>query len=204
MGRSYPIPDDWQGHIVVHPVLALILSGGLLAACVGGAGFGGSRATPVLQGALKMASPPGYCVDQAASHEADDAAIVLMGRCSTDTEVAPAIITLSVGRGGSAGVMAAGGEGLAQFFTSDEGRATLSRSGEAADVQVIEALSSENAFLMRLQENDAGEYWRGVAGMRGRLVTVSVAGPTDAPLTTEQGRQLMDQVLATLRRVNKG
>ncbi len=189
---------------MTYPVPALILSGILLTACVGSAGLGGSSARPVLQGAMKVAAPVGYCVDETASRESNDSAIYLMGRCDGRSAVAPALVTLSVGPAGSAGVMAAGGPELSAFFTSPEGRATLSPTGRASDVQVIEALSAGEAFLMRLQEAGHPSYWRAVLGVRGRLVSVSVKGAAEVALPAEEGREILDRAVNALRRANRG
>lgn len=189
---------------MTHLVPALILSGVLLTACVGGAGLGGTSVRPVLQGALKIAPPVGYCVDEAASREADDSAIYLMGRCDGKSTVAPALVTLSIGQAGSAGVMAAGGPELAAFFTSAEGRATLSPTGRASQVRVIEALSAGEAFLMRLQEAGQPSYWRAVLGVRGRLVSVSVKGAAGADLVADEGRGILDRAIGALQRANRG
>ena len=180
--------------------LAMVL---LLAACVGG-GLGGTSSRPVLQGALNIAPPQGYCVDPAALQEDQDRAVVLMGRCNAAASVKPALVSLSIGPAGSAGVMAAGGAELAGFFTSDEGRATLAPSGKARDVKVVEALSSGDAFLMRLQEPGAPSYWRAVMGLRGRLVTLSVQGTPAEPLAAEDGRAVIDRALGAMRRANRG
>lgn len=130
-----------------HPVLALVMGGVFLAACVSGAGLGGSSAKIVMQGAFKVAAPAGYCLGETASREAEDSGIYLMGRCDGQDKVSPALVTLSVGQAGSAAVMAAGGAKLAAFFTSREGRATLSPSGNAAKVRVVQALSADDAFF---------------------------------------------------------
>lgn len=176
----------------------------LLAGCMGSSGFGGSSSRPVLQGALNIAAPAGYCVDPAALREAEDRAVVLMGRCGQRASVKPALVSLTIGPAGSAGVMAAGGAELAGFFTSNEGRATLARSGKAKDVRVIEALSSGDAFLMRLQEVDQPSYWRAVLGLRGRLVTLSVQGGPNEPLAEEDGRAVIDKAVSAMRRANRG
>lgn len=186
-----------------YPVLGLVATAWLLAACVGGSGTGGSAA-PVLQGAVKIVAPTGYCVDKAAGKATDDTTVVVMGRCSASANVPPALMTVSVGRPGSAGIMAAGGENLAAYFTSPEGRATLSSRGRPADLKVVQALSSNGAFLMRLQEADAPSYWRAVFGLRGRLVTLSVKSAADPILDAEEGRKLIDRTVDGLTRANKG
>lgn len=183
--------------------LALVLGGTLLAACVAGADLGGPSVRPVLNGDVKIAAPAGYCLDGGASREWQDAATLIMGRCSRNPAVKPALLTLSVGQAGSAGVMAAGGEGLAAFFTSREGLATLSPNGRASEVRVVEALSTKDAFLMRLKEAGAPDYWRAVLGLRGRLVTLSVKGTADSVLSADEGRTILDSAVAALRRANR-
>ena len=76
-----------------------------------------------------------------------------MGRCTDAVKSIPALISVSIGQGGSAGVMSAGGPALAAFFASDQGRATLSRDGRASSVTILEALGSDDAFLLHLQDN---------------------------------------------------
>lgn len=175
----------------------------MLAGCVAG-GSQGSRSAPVLQGALNMGVPAGYCIDRAASREAEDSAVVIMGRCADNVKALPAVLTVSVGQAGTAGAMAAGGQALASFFTSSEGRATLSRDGRASSVQVVEALSSGDAFLMHLNDTQEGRYWRAILGLSGRLITVSVTGSPDLPLAPEDGRKVLDKAVAAMQAANKG
>ena len=100
--------------------------------------------------------------------------------------------------------MTAGGAALAQFFTSTAGRKMLSRAGRAADVQVIRALQAEGTFLMYLSDRAIGSYWRAVTGLNRRLVTISVTGAAGAPLTSAQGRALLDATLSGMRMANPG
>lgn len=174
----------------------------LLSACETGSGFATSRSAPVLNGALNVGVPPGYCVDNSAGRVGPDNAVVLMGRCQNTGQAAPALISVSVGQGGSAGVMIAGGAALAAFFTSDQGRAALSREGRASDVQVIEVSSADNAFLIHLIDRSVGEHWRAVIGVAGRLVTISATGTETVPLPPAESRKVLDLALAALARAN--
>lgn len=153
---------------------------------------------------MTIRAPSGYCVDQNASRESEDRAIILVGRCNASAAVQPAVLTLSVGPAGSAGVMTAGGAELTRFFTSAEGRAALASSGRARDVKVVEALSTGEAFLMRLQEREEPSYWRAVLGLRGRLVTISVQGSPAEPLATVDGRAIIDRAIVAMQRANRG
>ncbi|MES2432192.1 MAG: hypothetical protein V4586_00020 [Pseudomonadota bacterium] len=181
-------------------LLAIALT---LASCQVGSGFTSSRSAPVLGGALQIGVPPGYCIDGKASREARDTAVILMGRCSDAMKATPALITVSIGQGGSAGVMTAGGPALAAFFASKQGRATLSRSGRAGDVKVIAALGSGDAFLLHLQDRSVGEYWRAVIGVKARLVTLSATGTDEVRLDPVEGRKVLEQALEALRSANK-
>lgn len=181
-------------------VLALIAA--LLTGCVGGTGTGPPRVAPVLAGTLSVGIPAGYCIDKAASREARDSAVLILGRCADNVRAVPAVITLSVGESGSAGAMAAGGAALAEFFTSSAGRASLSRDGRPAEVMVLQALSTGDAFILRLRDKRAGEYWRAVLGVSTRLVTVSVTGTPALPLAPDQGREVLDATLDAMRKAN--
>lgn len=187
-----------------YPVFAGVACVALLAGCVGGSGFGSSRAAPVLDGAVQVGLPAGYCLDRAATQEAEEAAIAILGRCKAQSRVAPAIITVSIGPSGSATALNAGEEALVGFFTSDAGRATLSRQGKADDVTIIRAFSQDDMFYMRLHDNSAGEYWRAIAALGGRLMTLSVTGVQAGALDQDQGRKVLDQTLMAQRQANKG
>jgi len=163
---------------------------------------GGIRSVALLEGAVIAAAPAGYCIAPGAGRRGEDSAVVLMGRCSAGSEADPAVLTLSVGAAGSAGAMAAGGEALVAFFRSDEGRAMLSRAGRAGDVRVLEAVGMDNAFLLHVEDRAVGTYWRALAGVRGRLVTISAAGPEGEALPEGKGRALVEAALAALRRAN--
>lgn len=174
-----------------------------LAACVGGEGLAGKpRSVPVLEGALQVGAPPGYCVAPSASRQNADTAVVLLGRCSDAVKAVPAVITVSVGGSGTSRAILAGAPALAAYFTSPAGRAALSRDGRASSLRLIEARSVGDAFLMRLQDRVVGEYWRGVVGVKGRLVTISVT-PAGAALPQEAGRKVLDAALLATRMANK-
>ena len=162
-------------------------------------------AAPVLDGAIAVAGPRGYCVDPAMTREQGDTAVILMGRCKYALAVEPALLTMSVGPTASAGVLAGGGPALTAFFTSRDGRAALSRFGNAGDVTVIQALTAGEAYLLHLNDKAVGNYWRAVVGLNGRLVTISANGAQEdrsASLTPAAGRALLDATLAALRRAN--
>jgi hypothetical protein len=173
-------------------LIALLLSG-----CV--APLGTPKAAPVLGGAVQVGVPAGYCIDRSAGREDGDTAIVVMGKCTEASTALPAVLTAAIGPAASAGVLAGGGTQLAAYFTSDAGRAALSRSGRASTVTVLQAKSMGEAFVMRIRDRDAGEYWRGVEPVAGRLVTITVDAP-GADIAAQEA--LLTQSLAAMRRAN--
>lgn len=179
----------------------LLLPLALLAACDIG-GLTGPREVAVLGDALIVRAPQGYCVDVQSARGGEDTAALLIGRCTPGGHVTAALLTVTVGRAGSAGVMAAGVEALRGFMSSPSGRRMLARSGRAEDVQVLESGVVSGRLLLHLLDSEAGEYWRAVAGLRGRLVTISAMGAADAPLPPDEGRKLVDETLDAMIRAN--
>lgn len=179
-----------------------------MVACTPGSGglSGPARNAEFLNGALKVSPPRGYCIDGTASQSHEDSAVVLMGRCTDAAPVVPAVLSLTVGQAGTSAVLAAGGQALSDYFTSDSGRAAVARSGRASDVRILEAFGKGpeggGAFVLHLSDRTVGDYWRAVVGVRGRLVTVSVTPPEDQPLPPAAGRDLLEQVLTGLVQAN--
>lgn len=153
----------------------------------------------VLNGGLLVAGPSGYCADAATVRENGDSAVVFLGRCEAENGVRPAVVTVTAGASGSGVAMASGGESLAQFFATDAGRATLSRSGRARDVKIGTALAVKDVFLMRVEDRAEGSYWRGMLALGGRLVSISANGPN---LPAPEGRALVEKTAVALRRAN--
>jgi hypothetical protein len=178
----------------------------LLAACdiaPGAFGLPGQATSmTVLDGAMQVAAPSGYCVDKQSARQQADGAVALIGRCSDRSQQPPAVISVTIGAAGSAGVLAGGDAALAEFFRSPGGRAALSRTGSADTVEILEAGNLDTAFALHIAETGVGDYWRAVLGLSGRLVTLSVQGPSGADLDAGVGRQLLGTTIAAMRGAN--
>jgi hypothetical protein len=172
----------------------------ILAGCVTGpAAFTLVRSAPVLAGQVQIGLPKGYCIDRRAGQESADTAVVVMGRCRDDLDAVPALLTTAIGPAGSAQVLAGGGQTLADYFTSAQGRAALSRSGRASAVEIVQAKMVGTAFVMRIRDGAVGEYWRGVEPVAGRLVTITVDLPADSDA---DGEALLEAALRAMRAAN--
>lgn len=163
---------------------------------------GQSRGLSVLGGAMTVASPSGYCIDKASARQQNDGAVVLIGRCSGKSGSPPAVISVTMGGAGSAGVLADGGAELTAFFGSPAGRTALSRTGDANAVQILKAASLDGAYALYIAEAGVDDYWRAVLGLSGRLVTVSVQGPAGGALDAAGGQRLLGAAIVALRRAN--
>lgn len=166
------------------------------------AASGQTKAVAVLGGAMQVAAPAGYCVDKQSARQQADGAVVLMGRCSGGSNTAPAVISVTIGVAGSAGIMADGGSALAAYFQTTNGRAALSRTGAADSVTIVQAANSDGAYTLRIVEAGVGDYWRAIVGISGRLVTLSVQGPSGSTLDPATGRKLLGASLSAMRRAN--
>lgn len=164
---------------------------------------GGARQDiTVLNGEITVRAPQFYCVDLESSRGGDDTAVVLIGRCTENGHVAAALVTVTLGRFASGGVMLAGAEPLRQFLGSTAGRRAMARSGRAQDLAVLQSGVVDGTLLLHLKDAMVGEYWRAVIGVRGRLVTVSALGPEGVPLPPEEGRNLVEETVAALIKAN--
>ncbi len=177
-----------------------------LAACgdeVPGSGPGsGLHETQVLHGALVVAAPQGYCINPKASVAHGDAITVLMGRCTAKGGLAAAVVSITIGPPASAGVLLAGPDMLAKFFTSVPGRRVLARDGVAGHVIVLQAQAEAGSLFLHVNDQKAGEYWRAITAVKGRLVTISASGVEGAPLTPDQGLVLVRDELNLLDKRN--
>ena len=193
-----------EGRILLRncltPLLVLCLLA--LSGCdVPGTGSG-MHEVALLGGALKVTAPPGYCIDPKQSVSRGQSVVVLIGRCTDGGTVAAALVSLTVGAPASAGVLLAGPDALARFFTTNAGRRVLARDGVAGHVNVMQAQVAEGSLLLHVKDQTAGEYWRAITAIKGRLVTISASGAEGAPLTPDQGLKLVRDMMALLDRRN--
>ncbi len=173
-----------------------------LAGCLLALPTGGVHQITVLDGSVNVQAPQGYCIDQEASASLGPAIVVLIGRCTVAGQVAAAVVTLTIGAPASAGVLLAGPDALGQFFASRDGRTVLARDGDPAHVTVLQTQISGSALLLHVNDQTAGEYWRAISAINGRLVTISASGVEGAPLTPGQGLDLVRETMELLAKRN--
>lgn len=195
---------------------ALLLAALLALASPASAQSGAPLRVTVDGRAVVVTGPPGYCVDRSASREGPEGAFVLLGSCAAlgggraAPKDAPAVLIATIAPGASGeGLGPEGFAGLATFFTSEPGRAALSRAGDAGSVQVLEALSVGDVLYLRIADQAAAEgqaldpeYWRAILPLRGRMVTLSVLSEAGSPLPPGGARAALDTFVARMQAAN--
>lgn len=156
----------------------------------------------VLDGAITVAAPTGYCIDKKASVARGTATVLLIGRCTAQGLVAAAVVTLTIGGPASAGVLVAGPKALGAYFVSDAGRKVLARDGDPTHVDIVQTQTVGRGLMLHLKDLVAGDYWRAITAIKGRLVTISASGVAEAPLTPSQARTLVTDTMALLDKRN--
>jgi hypothetical protein len=179
----------WRWAATLGPWLLIVAISGCVPASA-------TRSVAILDGAVQLVPPQGYCIDRSASRESKDHAVILMGRCSSASLRNAAVISVTVGPSGSASVLRGGGAELSRLFRSNRGRALLSRSGRAQDLQLLSLSQLEEIFLLRLRDRRVGDYWRAITGAHGRLIAVSATGAPGLTLSPQVGKALVTQTAA--------
>lgn len=192
-------------------ISALIVAGLTLSACGGGFRvpdvMRASPASPppmqtvtVSKRQLIVAAPPGFCVDREASQLETDPAFVLFGNCAAISDRSAsfqpevrALLTASVSQNGSGTPIRDTLPALDGFFRSEDGRAALSRDGDPATVEVLDTFQQEDTYFLHATDTSepvapgaANEFWRAYFDVEDQIVSVSVIGFVEKPLSPEQ------------------
>ena len=192
----------------MRPFLAALI---VLAGCDVGLDGRGIRTLAVLDGAVSVRGPDGYCIDQQSSRAGSGFAVLAGCALVSDATVMPtheALITVQIGSAGSATVTGAEAE-LAALLRTAQGAALLSDSSDAGSVQVDRVDRADGVVVVRLSDAAPAQVqglerreWRAFLDIRGRLTTISLRGFERAPLPAEQGLRLLSQAIGALRAAN--
>jgi hypothetical protein len=166
----------------------------------------GPGSVGVLDGAITVAGPEGFCVDQGATRETGDQAFVLLVSCQGGRGMPVLSVTVSDTRvppGDPEAQLAA----LLGFLLTDAGRGQLSRRGTASDVTIRNHRIDGNALWLDLADSGNPEgfapgYWRVVMPLAGRLVTLSAMVADRAPVPGRVAPEALSDLIAVLRRRN--
>lgn len=167
----------------------------------------------VADGSVVVAGPPGFCVDQGASHTGAAGAFVLFGSCASisgnlEAGRPPirAVLTAAVSAGAQGGSVAGSEAELTGFFRSVAGRQALSRSGDAATVKILSIAHVDGVMVIHARDSSpfpgqavTPDYWRALFDLNGHIVTLSVIGVPQAPFTDASGLATLEQFVGYVR-----
>lgn len=165
----------------------------------------------VLNGAITAVGPDNFCADPAAS--SPKKGFVIFAPCSTlgveDAEPSvTAIVTVQVGGARSATV---GGDptALAAVLEGSSGPAILARGGDPETVSVKSVTHGDDRVAVYFTDDAPSlikgakdAEWRSFVDLAGRLITVSVRGFEEAPLSQSAGAVLLGQATDALLAAN--
>lgn len=192
----------------MRPVLAALI---LLAGCEAGVENRGIRTLSVLDGAVSVRGPEGYCVDQQSSRAGSGFAVLAGCAVVSDATMMPTVeglITVQIGAASSASVTGAEPE-MAALLRTTLGAQLLSAASNPASVQVARVDRADGVVVVRFSDATPAatpglepSEWRAFLDIRGRLTTISLRGFVRAPIPSEQGLRLLSQAIGALRAAN--
>lgn len=168
----------------------------------------------VARGQLIVSGPEGFCIDRDSSRDdGGGAALVVLSPCRgmgaglfARRAAHEAVMTAAVG---ARPMVAEPGQllpSLRAFAATQQGRAALSRSGEAQNIEIRHIFAEGDVVYMRLTDRGQfawglvqPEYWRAVVPAGGRMVSLSVLALPQSPLSDSEGLGLLREFVATLR-----
>ncbi|MHA6346635.1 dihydroxy-acid dehydratase [Roseivivax sp. CAU 1761] len=159
------------------------------------------RRAALAGGEVVVAGPDGYCIDPVTLKGTAREGVVILASCRilsggrTGPEVAPALITVTVGAREPAPVLPdpptlAGIAGAPLASGETRGGFSLAQISEGGG---------------RFFEGSDGRYWRGAFVLRSRLVALALYAPAGSPLAAgRRGAELLDQVQRAIRAASPG
>lgn len=165
---------------------------------------------------VTITGPHGFCIDPTQTKDRARSAFVLLGSCAAISNLAfrpepevPAILMVTVSGKTDVAPIATSTNALSRFFESDAGRAALSRDGKAKTVEVIETLGRGSVFYIHARDSSTGtlagagdEYWRALFNVKGRIVSASVVGLEEFPISTSEGFETLGTFTDRIRSAN--
>ncbi|MEP3299468.1 MAG: hypothetical protein ABJO27_23825 [Pseudoruegeria sp.] len=166
---------------------------------------------------LVIAGPKGYCVDPSASRNGEHAAFVLLGSCAAiaGTDRAPepktrAVLTATVNDNSDGYSVAQTLPVLDRYFRSEDGRKTLSRDRRAETVQVLDTQRQGKAFFVHAKDVSqslapelSDDSWRAFFDVEGKLVSATVAGTKQQPITESESLRMLKSFVQRINRENR-
>ena len=183
---------------------ALVLmgcGGGILSNLGGGASVSRAAAPKMVRvagGTVQVTGPSGYCVDTAETKDTAQSAFVVLARCDalaagSSRPSTPGLLTVAVTRRANNNAALPEASQLAAFAATLEGRAALSSTGRAVDLEVLETSIADGFFAMRGHDHSppsssfGSEHWRALFDVSGHVVSARVNSFSGQPMSAQSG-----------------
>ena len=169
---------------------------------------GPSDTASMFFGLASVKSPDGFCIDRSNSQLTGGFAVIVPCVLLDETEDLPphlAFITVQMDGRGTA--MIAGTEDYLRDQLESDAFQDILSDPKAQTILETDVEDGAVAVHYRIEpdERTAGlsdDVWRAFADVDGRLITISLRGYEEAPLTVDDGRTLLYVALRVLRDVN--
>ncbi len=194
---------------------AAVLSVAALSGCLQAPEESAQREVTVSRSAVTIAGPSGFCVDRATLRDDEESAFVLLGNCAAiarsprqpQPEVR-ALLTAAVQELGAVSIRDQGTQ-VAEFLKTEQGRALLSRTGDATSVAILNTRKSGDVLYLHAYDKSPGyvpgmssEQWRAMFDLDGAIVSLTVLGFEDEPLSADAGMATVREFASIIRREN--
>jgi hypothetical protein len=168
---------------------------------------GVAQPVAMLNGDLVVAPPAGYCADPVSSRLRDGFAVIApCVTLGTEAPVPSILGVATVQAGAVSSAMVTGAEAsLRDFLTGPQGASLLSKGNGGASISVVSSQAFDGRVTVHFRDSAeppmdglGQDEWRAFTDVNGRLVTVSVRGLADAPLSASRGASLLDRMMQGL------
>ncbi|WP_052700954.1 hypothetical protein [Loktanella sp. S4079] len=159
-------------------------------------------------GEIIAQAPDGYCIDSTSSNPDKGFAIVAPCFAMGAPDSAPsatAVATIQIGETGS-GMVTGAETQMRSFLQSDEGAALLSATGDSTTISDFSSQVADGTVTVRFNDSAPPSKiglqqseWRVFTDVNGRLVTIALRGPANAPLTQGTGNWLLNAIAAGVK-----
>lgn len=188
-------------------IIPLLVSGCVMPGPTAGVSQGKNGGQSVVRqsltvGGLSLVGPSGFCPLPRTRQRVAGADFVAFAPCGGDTG---AILAATIGGGGSAAGIVLKQSVLAPYFETEEGKAALRGAGSRDQISVHEVADYKGAVVLRLTREakvKAGDSWRALMQIEGRLVTLSVRPRQGLSIAVPDGRRLITRFVDAMRNAN--
>lgn len=200
--------------------LALLVG---LAACeTTGLGGAPSGITVNIAGdTIRIVAPAGFCIDPKSTNVDTGGAFVLLSDCELITptkavrgNVVGMALTASISPNTASGeddATVLSMRELKAYSSTTEGRALLSRSGDARSVRILNTVEQDDVLYVLIEDNGVQQvpgveprFWRAFLELGDRFVVLSVLEFKGAEISAQDSLNLIASLAASLRRSNPG